>query len=65
MGNAANGDYRRKIKTIEELREIIGPRPRDKVVIMCHGTFDIVHPGHVRHLMYVREKAEDQPYGCR
>ncbi|HIA14241.1 MAG TPA: ADP-heptose synthase [Nitrospirales bacterium] len=58
MGNAANGDYRRKIKTIEELREIIGPRPRDKVVIMCHGTFDIVHPGHVRHLMYVREKAD-------
>ncbi|MBI4064642.1 MAG: adenylyltransferase/cytidyltransferase family protein [Elusimicrobia bacterium] len=25
---------------------------------MCHGTFDIVHPGHVRHLMYAREKAD-------
>jgi len=51
-------DYRRKIKTCEELREILGARPRKKKVIMCHGTFDIVHPGHVRHLMYCREKAD-------
>ncbi len=51
-------DYRRKIKTREELLEIIGSRPRKKPVIMCHGTFDIVHPGHVRHLMYASEKAE-------
>jgi cytidyltransferase-like protein len=25
---------------------------------MCHGTFDIVHPGHIRHLMYAKEKAD-------
>jgi rfaE bifunctional protein kinase chain/domain len=46
--------YRRKIKTREELRALIGPRPRDRKVIMCHGTFDLVHPGHIRHLMYAR-----------
>ncbi len=51
-------DYRRKIKTREELRTILGARPRAKTVIMCHGTFDIVHPGHVRHLMYCRDKAD-------
>jgi rfaE bifunctional protein kinase chain/domain len=51
-------DYRRKIKTREELREIIGPRPRQKSVIMCHGTFDLVHPGHIRHLMYAKGKAD-------
>lgn len=51
-------DYRRKIKTREELREIIGTRPRKKTVIMCHGTFDIVHPGHIRHLMYAKSKAD-------
>lgn len=56
-GDAQNG-YRRKIKTPEELRAIIGPRPRTKSVIMCHGTFDIVHPGHIRHLMYGKEKAD-------
>ncbi|MDZ4677709.1 MAG: PfkB family carbohydrate kinase [Oligoflexia bacterium] len=50
-------DFKRKIKTREELREIIGPRPRKKSVIMCHGTFDIVHPGHIRHLIYAKEKA--------
>ncbi|MFI4987217.1 MAG: PfkB family carbohydrate kinase [Alphaproteobacteria bacterium] len=25
---------------------------------MCHGTFDIVHPGHVRHLIYAKSKAD-------
>ena len=50
--------YRRKIKTPEELRTILGPCPRDNKVIMCHGTFDLVHPGHLRHLMYARGKAE-------
>ena len=50
--------YRRKIKTRDELREAIGVRPRDRKVIMCHGTFDLVHPGHIRHLMYAKSKAE-------
>src|SRR5437868_13021950 len=51
-------DYRGKIKTLDELARAIGPRPRRKKVIMCHGTFDIVHPGHLRHLMYAKEKAD-------
>ena len=50
--------YKRKIKTREELRDIIGPRPRKKKVIMCHGTFDLVHPGHIRHLIYAKGKAD-------
>src|SRR5262245_20262438 len=50
--------YRHKIKTPEELREILGPRPRERRVIMCHGVFDVVHPGHVRHLLYAKSKAE-------
>jgi len=58
MAKQQNGDYRRKIKTPGALREIIGPRPRASSVIMCHGTFDIVHPGHIRHLMYAKEKAD-------
>ena len=47
-----------KIKTIEELKATIGDRPRAKKVIMCHGTFDIVHPGHIRHLIYAKSKAD-------
>jgi cytidyltransferase-like protein len=25
---------------------------------MCHGVFDLVHPGHIRHLVYAKEKAD-------
>ncbi len=50
--------YKAKIKTLDELIEAIGPRPRDKKVIMCHGTFDVVHPGHIRHLMYAAGKSD-------
>jgi len=51
-------DFRRKIKTRDELRAAIGPWPRAKSVIMCHGTFDLVHPGHIRHLMFAKSKAD-------
>jgi rfaE bifunctional protein kinase chain/domain len=50
--------YKRKIKTREELREVLGERPRAQRVVMCHGTFDLVHPGHVRHLTYAKSKAD-------
>ncbi len=50
--------YRHKIKTPTELREILGPRPRARKAIMCHGVFDVVHPGHVRHLIYAKSKAD-------
>ena len=32
--------------------------PRKRKVIMCHGVFDVVHPGHVRHLLYAKSKAD-------
>jgi cytidyltransferase-like protein len=50
--------YRHKIKSAQELRDIIGSRPRNKSVIMCHGVFDVVHPGHIRHLLYAKSKAD-------
>jgi rfaE bifunctional protein kinase chain/domain len=50
--------YRPKIKTVEELLHIVGPFPRAQKVIMCHGVFDVVHPGHVRHLAYAKSKAD-------
>ena len=49
--------FNKKIKTVDELKKIIGDPPRKKKVIMCHGTFDIVHPGHIRQLAYAKEKA--------
>ena len=52
------GDYRRKVKTVEELYAALGPRPRSQTIVMCHGVFDLVHPGHIRHLVYAKEKAD-------
>jgi rfaE bifunctional protein kinase chain/domain len=51
-------EYRRKIKLPLELRALLGGFPRQQKVIMCHGTFDLVHPGHIRHLMYAKSKAD-------
>src|SRR3990167_10557500 len=50
--------YRHKIKTLPELCEILGKFPRQKTVVMCHGVFDVVHPGHLRHLLYAKSKAD-------
>lgn len=58
MDNPSKNLIEHKIKTVEELCAVIGPRPREKKVIMCHGTFDVVHPGHVRHLLYAKTKGD-------
>lgn len=36
-----------KIKSVDELAEIL--RVRHEKVIHCHGVFDLIHPGHIRH----------------
>jgi len=48
--------YKGKIKTVGELAKILGKFPRTKKVVMCHGVFDVVHPGHIRHLFYAKSK---------
>lgn len=58
LDEASRAIVNAKIKTPEELARLIGPRPRPQRVIMCHGTFDIVHPGHIRHLLYAASKGE-------
>jgi len=47
-----------KIKKVEELQQIINKTKNNKKIVLCHGTFDIVHPGHIRHLMYAKEKGD-------
>lgn len=38
----------------ELLRRRAAARIAGKKVVHCHGCFDIVHPGHIRHLRYAR-----------
>ena len=58
MDLASKGLFSHKIKSAQEVSSLIGDRPRHKKVIMCHGTFDVVHPGHIRHLLYAKTKAD-------
>lgn len=58
-------DYRRKIVTVEQLREkarvlrgeTTSKRPA-KTIVQCHGCFDIVHPGHIRYLQFARTQGD-------
>src|ERR1035437_10154777 len=50
--------FRHKIKTVEEIVSAVGRYPRTRKVILCHGVFDVVHPGHLRHLLYAKSKAD-------
>lgn len=40
-----------KIKTLSQLRQIIRKLKKEgKKIVLCHGVFDLIHPGHIRHL---------------
>ena len=40
-----------KIKHIDEVTEIIQKlKTQGKKIVLCHGVFDLLHPGHIRHL---------------
>jgi len=54
-----NKSFSKKILDIKTLqKKIFQKKKLGKTVIMCHGTFDLVHPGHIRHLHYAKEKAD-------
>lgn len=48
--------YSKKILSLKILKEKI--KKFDNKVILCHGNFDVVHPGHIRHLTYAKSKAD-------
>jgi len=48
----------KKIRPLADLVQLVGPRPRARSVAMVAGVFDVVHPGHIRHLMYAKGKAD-------
>ena len=52
-------NYLDKILSPKEIIKKIGvfPRPAKSKVSMCHGVFDLVHPGHIRHLTYTKSKS--------
>ncbi|HUB69140.1 MAG TPA: adenylyltransferase/cytidyltransferase family protein, partial [Acidimicrobiales bacterium] len=52
----ADGRPRGKIRSLEEVAVICDQLRRSgKRVVQCHGTFDLLHLGHVRHLEAARQ----------
>jgi rfaE bifunctional protein kinase chain/domain/rfaE bifunctional protein nucleotidyltransferase chain/domain len=49
-----SSDVTRKIVPANELQSQVGTFPRQTRLVMAHGTFDLVHPGHLRHLAYAK-----------
>lgn len=45
-----------KKKEMEELAEILhGFRKKDKKIVLCHGVFDLLHVGHIRHFQQAKD----------
>jgi len=53
-----NNKYKFKIKSIQEIVKKIKHLTEKKKTILCHGVFDVVHPGHIRHFSYAKSKAD-------
>lgn len=39
-----------KVREIEELAEVLASLRAEKKIVLCHGVFDLLHIGHIRHL---------------
>ena len=50
--------YNFKIIEPKNFKKKLGTFPRQKKIIMCHGVFDVVHPGHIRQFLYAKSKAD-------
>ena len=47
-----------KIIEFSKAKSFFAKIKKKKKVIQCHGVFDLVHPGHIRHFAHCRSKAE-------
>lgn len=49
----------KKIKTVGELTKIASElREKGKKIVQCHGVFDLVHLGHIRHLNQAKKEGD-------
>ena len=49
--------YKHKIISTKQIKKIKSLNKKKKIVL-CHGVFDIVHPGHLRHLAHAKSKGD-------
>ena len=51
-------NYKEKIIDFDEAGKFFKKIKLNKKIIHCHGVFDLVHPGHIRHLSFCKSKAD-------
>ena len=56
--------YSHKLVKIDLIKKKVGKFPRKNKIILCHGVFDIVHPGHIRHLTYAKSQCDILVVSC-
>lgn len=64
MKQSVKNKYSKKLTTIPKILSKIGRFPRSKKIILCHGVFDVVHPGHIRHLNYAKSQGDILVVSC-
>jgi len=50
--------YGHKIIPFDSLANAFPAEKRANTIVLCHGVFDLVHPGHLRHLIFAKSKAD-------
>lgn len=51
--------HSRKLLTLENGGEILnGLRASGKTIALCHGVFDLIHPGHIQHFVAAKKTAD-------
>lgn len=51
--------FAQKIKTLDELAAISRElKQQGKKIVQCHGVFDLMHPGHIKHFWAAKEKGD-------
>ena len=51
-------DYKSKKIILYRNADSFIKKIKKKKIILCHGVFDIVHPGHIRHFAHCKQKAD-------
>ncbi|MFC2019509.1 PfkB family carbohydrate kinase [Chloroflexota bacterium] len=48
-----------KIRTLVELSNLVESlKTEGKVIVLCHGVFDLLHPGHIRHFQAAKREGD-------
>ena len=48
-----------KIVELEKLENVIrGLKSKGKRIVLCHGCFDLMHPGHIKHFQAAKEMGD-------